>query len=53
MGIIDETRRVSTDIKNGALPAEELPGFAWWLVQKSFWFWFVIIFIGGVLLLIE
>ncbi len=31
------------DIQNGALPAREIPGFALWLLRKSFWFWFAVI----------
>lgn len=34
------------DIKTGALPAREVPGFFLWLLGKTFWFWIVLIVAG-------
>jgi len=36
------------DIRSGALPASEIPGFVAWQIGKSFWFWFwfAIIIVG-------
>lgn len=30
------------DIRTGALPASEIPGFIAWMAMKSNWFWIVV-----------
>ncbi len=44
---------IMTDIKKGTLPAKELPGFLFWLLAKSFWFWFALIMAGLVYLMVK
>jgi hypothetical protein len=44
---------ILTDIREGNLPAKELPGFIWFLIGKSFWFWFVLIMAGLVYLMFK
>jgi hypothetical protein len=44
---------VLKDVQTGALPAGELPGFFFWLVGKTFWFWFVIIVAGMLFLILK
>ena len=40
------------DVKSGALPAEEIPGFIAWGIRKHFWLFFAVLIIGcGVVLL--
>jgi len=40
------------DVKSGALPAEEIPGFIAWWIRKHFWLFLVVLIIGcGVILL--
>lgn len=41
------------DIRSGALPLSEVPGFVVWLLAKSFWFWFLIVVIGVVLIVVK
>jgi hypothetical protein len=37
------------DIRSGALPVSEIPGFVAWAVGKSPWFWLLVgVVIGGV-----
>jgi hypothetical protein len=36
-------KAILKDIKSGALPLGEIPGFVLYLLRQSFWFWFVII----------
>jgi len=41
------------DIRSGALPASEIPGFIAWAIGKSFWFWFAVVVVGGVVWLVK
>ena len=47
-----DNRSVIDDIRSGALPLREFPGFMLWTLRHSFWFWFVLI-IGGMLLIVK
>jgi len=44
---------IMTDIKKGTLPAKELPSFLFYLVGKSFWFWFALIMAGLIYLMVK
>lgn len=46
-------KEILKDIRSGALPASEIPGFVFWMIRKSFWFWFVAIVVGVVVLLVK
>jgi hypothetical protein len=46
----NEISNIYHDVRTGALPAEEVPGFLVWILRgiaASFWFWFALILIGG------
>ena len=43
---------VVDDIRSSALPLREIPSFMLWTLRHSFWFWFVLI-IGGMLLIVK
>ena len=34
------------DVRSGALPLSQIPGFLFWLLSKSFWFWIFVILAG-------
>lgn len=40
------------DIRSGALPISEIPGFIVWAIGKLFWLWFCVIAAGVVLAVI-
>ncbi len=44
--MLKELARSISDIKSGALPWNEIPGFVLWLIGRSFWLWIGIICIG-------
>ena len=44
---------VLKDIRSGALPVSDIPGYLAWLVGKSFWFWFAIVGVGIAVWLIQ
>ncbi len=37
-----EFLNILEDIRTGALPASEIPGFVAWMVMKSNWFWIAV-----------
>jgi hypothetical protein len=41
------------DIRGEALPMAEIPSFLFWLVGKSFWFWFALIMAGLIYLMVK
>lgn len=45
--MLQEAKDIVSNIQDGNLPASELPGFIFYLVGKTFWFWFLLI-VGGI-----
>jgi len=43
---MSEINNIVRDVRSGALPPPEIPGFAIWLMRKLFWP-FIIIAVGG------
>jgi len=42
-------KTIIQDIKSGALPLSEIPGFMLYMIGRTFWFWLALIFIGFVI----
>ena len=42
---MEEFLNILKDIKSGALPASELPGFIVWWLRKADWLWLALILI--------
>lgn len=40
---MDEFFNILNDIRSGALPVNELPGFIMWGMGRMGWFWFVVV----------
>ncbi|HJS17302.1 MAG TPA: hypothetical protein VJ785_01040 [Anaerolineales bacterium] len=38
------------DMKSGALPAREFPGFLFWTLRKFFWLSIVVILVGTIMI---
>lgn len=46
-------KNVLKDIKSGALPVGEIPGFVAWSIGRSFWMWLVVIVVGVVVMAVK
>ena len=42
---MEELFNILKDIKSGALPLHEIPGFIAWSFRKTMWFWVAVTFI--------
>ncbi len=41
--MLQEAKNIVQDVKDGNLPANELPAFFFFMIGRTFWFWFLLI----------